>query len=239
MTTRPAFAMVFAAGLGTRMRPITDTIPKPLVEVGGRTMLDHMLDRVDAAGIGTAIVNVHYRADQIEARLRERDRPRVMMSDEREKLLDQGGGIRKVLPLLGDAPFLICNTDAVWTERSPGIAGLCERWDPERMDVALLVADRTTSIGVDWPGDFSMDPDGRLARGPAGGPMPLVYAGVGLIKPQLFNGVGEEVFRLAPFFFRAAEAGRLFGARLDGTWLHVGTPEAIALADAVLEHSGS
>ncbi len=179
---------------------------------------------------------MHYRADQIEAALKDRVRPRIVVSDERPLLLDQGGGIRKVLPLLGDAPFLICNTDAVWTEREPALARLCDTWDPTRMDVALLVADRDTSVGVDWPGDFLMDEAGRLSRGPAGSPMPFVYAGVGLIKPQLFAGIDDPVFRLAPFFFRAAEKGRLFGRRLDGTWLHVGSPAAIAPAEAVLAH---
>ncbi len=234
MSFVPDCAMVFAAGLGTRMRPITDTLPKPLVEVGGRTMLDHMLDRLAELGVGTAVVNVHHLPELIEARLTGRGRPRIVISDERDRLLDQGGGIRKALPILGRKPFLICNTDALWIERDAGLARLCAAWDPASTDVALLVARREGSVGVDWPGDFEMDGAGRLSRRTDGNAMPFVYAGVGLIKPELFDGVAEEVFRLAPFFFRAAAAGRLRGTLLDGTWLHVGTPGAIAEAEAAL-----
>ena len=231
-------AMVFAAGLGTRMRPITETLPKPLVKVGGRTMLDHMLDRLAEAGVERAIVNVHHLADQIEGQLAGRAQPAIIVSDERDRLLDQGGGIAKVLPLLGEAPFLICNTDALWVEGPNGnLARLMAQWDPARMDVLLLVAGTTASIGVDWAGDFAMDEDGRLTRRPEGGVTPFVYAGVGIMKPALFEGIGEPVFRLAPFFFRAAEAGRLFGTRLDGLWLHVGTPEAIRDAEDAIYRS--
>jgi MurNAc alpha-1-phosphate uridylyltransferase len=235
MSFVPDCAMVFAAGLGTRMRPITDTLPKPLVAVGGRTMLDHMLDRLAELGVGTAIVNVHHLPDLIEARLAGRTEPRIVVSDERKKLLDQGGGIKKVLPLLGQKPFMICNTDALWTERAPALARLCADWDPARSDVALLLARREGSVGVDWAGDFDRADDGRLIRRAEGGPMPFVYAGVGLIKPELFSGIDDDVFRLAPFFFRAAEQGRLHGTVIDGTWLHVGTPAAIADAEAALE----
>lgn len=231
-------AMVFAAGLGTRMRPITDTLPKPLVEIGGKTMLDHMLDRLEAAGIERAVVNVHYRADQIEASLEARNRPAITVSDERAQLLDQGGGILRALPLLGSAPFVICNTDAVWMEGpASNLRRLAADWDGERMDVLLLVASTATSIGVDWPGDFLMDGEGRLIKRAESEVAPFVYAGVGILKPELFNGITEPVFRLAPFFFEAATQGRLYGTRLDGTWLHIGTPEAIEEAETVLSAS--
>ncbi len=234
----PQTAMVFAAGLGSRMRPVTDTIPKPLVTIGGRPMLDHMLDRLRDAGVRQAIVNVHYRAEQIERHLAGRVTPAITISDERDKLLDQGGGIRKVLSSLGREAFLVCNTDALWIEGArPTLPRLFSNWNPENMDVLLLVASSVTSVGVDWPGDFSMASDGRLSRRSEGGVAPFVYAGVGLMKPELFDGIDEDVFRLAPFFFRAAEQGRLFGTRLDGTWLHVGTPGAIAEAEAALENS--
>ena len=226
-------AMVFAAGLGTRMRPVTDTLPKPLVQVAGRTMLDHMLDRLGDAGVTRAVVNVHYRADQIEDSLAGRTRPSVVISDERALLLDQGGGIAHALPMLGSAPFLICNTDAIWLEGpASNLRRLAAEWDPERMDVLLLVAATVTSIGVDWPGDFHLDGDGRLVKRAEDDVAPFVYAGVGIIKPELFGGIADRVFKLAPFFFRAAEQRRLFGMRLDGTWLHVGTPQAIGEADA-------
>ena len=240
-TTRPtpSTAMVFAAGLGTRMRPITDAIPKPLIKVGGRTLIDHCLDRLAEAGIGKAIVNVHWLANQIEAHLKSRIAPQIVISDEREKLLDQGGGIKKALPLIGAAPFLICNTDALWIEgpRSE-LDRLIKFFDPEKMDALLLVAQAAGAVGVDWPGDFTMDPFNRLTKRDPRCVAPFVYAGVGIIKPQLFDGIAEDVFRLAPFFFGAAERGRLFGVRLDGVWLHVGRPEAIAEAERAIDRSG-
>lgn len=225
-------AMVFAAGLGTRMRPITNHIPKPLVEIGGRTMLDHMLDRLAEGGVTRAIVNVHHLADQIETHLKGRTRPEIVISDEREKLLDQGGGIRKALPLIGDADFFICNTDAVWLEGPHStIAAMREAWRPDEMDILLLVAATSGSVGVDWPGDFHMAPGGRLTRRAEREVSAFVYAGVGIMKASLFADAQEDVFRLAPYFFRAAEAGRLHGLRLNGQWLHVGTPEAVEEAE--------
>ncbi|HRY05153.1 MAG TPA: nucleotidyltransferase family protein [Beijerinckiaceae bacterium] len=224
--------MVFAAGLGTRMRPITNHIPKPLVEIGGRTMLDHMLDRLAEGGVTRAIVNVHHLADQIETHLKGRTRPEIVISDEREKLLDQGGGIRKALPLIGDADFFICNTDAVWLEGPHStIAAMREAWRPAEMDILLLVAATSGSVGVDWPGDFHMAPGGRLTRRAEREVSAFVYAGVGIMRASLFADAQEDVFRLAPYFFRAAEAGRLHGLRLNGQWLHVGTPEAVEEAE--------
>ncbi|WP_131118897.1 nucleotidyltransferase family protein [Lichenihabitans psoromatis] len=234
----PDVAMVFAAGLGTRMRPLTETMPKPLISVAKRSMLDHTLDRLADAGVRHAIVNVHYLADQIEASLAGRTAPSIIISDERDRLLDQGGGIKKALPLLGPAPFLICNTDALWLEGpTSNLRRLAAHWDPHRMDILLLVASTTTSIGVDWPGDFAMDEDGRLSRRQEHAVTPFVYSGIGIVKPELFAETQADVFRLAPFFFAAAEAGRLFGTRLEGLWLHVGTPEALAEAEDVIEHS--
>jgi MurNAc alpha-1-phosphate uridylyltransferase len=231
-------AMVFAAGLGTRMRPLTETLPKPLIEVANKPLIDHMLDRLDEAGIETAVVNVHYFADQVEARLAGRRRPRLAISDERALLLDQGGGIKKALPLIGKAPFVICNTDSIWIEgpRS-NLRRLIEGFDPDHMDVLLLVASATTSIGVDWPGDFTMLPNGRLLKREERCVAPFVYAGVGIVKPQLFANIGPEVFKLAPFFFAAAERGRLFGQRLDGIWLHVGTPQVLPEAELSIARS--
>lgn len=238
-TAQPHTAMVFAAGLGTRMRPVTDTIPKPLVRVAGHTMLDHMLDRLAEAGVSRAVVNVHYRADQIEEHLRGRTAPEIVVSDERARLLDQAGGIRRALRALGPDPFVICNTDAVWIAGPrPNLPRMFGDWDPERMDVLLLVAEAAGSVGVDWPGDFHMDSEGRLARRAEGDVAPFVYAGVGLMKPEAFAGLDDGVpVRLAPYFFDAAAEGRLFGTRLDGRWLHVGTPEAIAEADAAIAGS--
>lgn len=234
----PKTAMVFAAGLGQRMRPITDTLPKPLVKVGGRALIDHCLDRLAENGVERAIVNLHWLADQLEAHLSFRPRPRILISDERAKLLDQGGAIKRSLAIIGHEPFLICNTDAVWIEgpRS-NIARLAEAFDPERMDVILLVAAAAGAVGVDWPGDFNMTKEGRLEARRAREVAPFVYTGVGIIKPGLFDKETAEVFRLAPFFHAAAAKGRLFGVRLDGLWLHVGRPETIAEAEAALARS--
>ena len=234
----PSKVMVFAAGLGTRMRPLTLTMPKPMIEVAGKPLMDHMLDRFAADGVAQAIVNVHYLPDQIEAHLAKRAAPGIAISDEREKLLDQGGGIRKALPLLGDAPFFVCNTDAFWIEgpRS-NLARLAQAWDPAAMDILLLVASTTTSTGVDWAGDFNLAPDGRLSKRKEREVAAFAYTGVGILKPELFAGDQPEVFRLAPLFFRAAEAGRLSGVRLDGLWMHVGTPEAVEEAERAIERS--
>ncbi len=234
----PKTAMVFAAGLGLRMRPITETIPKPLIKVRGRALIDHCLDRLAANGVETAIVNVHWLADQIEAHLAGRKRPRIVISDERAKILDQGGGIKRVLPLIGEEPFLVCNTDAFWAEgpRS-NIARLAEAFEPDAMDIALLVAAAAGSVGVDWPGDFAMTREGRLESRDPRLVAPFIYTGVGIMKPQLFADEPAEVFRLAPYFHAAAAKGRLYGVRLDGLWLHVGKPETIAEADRAIDRS--
>jgi N-acetyl-alpha-D-muramate 1-phosphate uridylyltransferase len=227
--------MVFAAGLGTRMRPVTDRLPKPLVKVGGKALMDHMLDRFAEAGVARAVVNVHYLGDMVEAHLRGRSHPQVLISDERAKLLDQGGGIKRALPLLGPGPFLVCNTDAFWIdETAPVLAGLAAAWDSDKMDMLLLVAERATSVGVDWPGDFDMDAQGRLTKRAEGAVSRFVYSGVAILKPEPFATEAADMFRLAPFFFDAAKRGRLYGHALAGAWLHVGTPQAIGEAEAAL-----
>jgi MurNAc alpha-1-phosphate uridylyltransferase len=234
----PATAMVFAAGLGARMRPLTDTRPKPLVEVEGRALIDHVLDRLTHDGVETAVVNVHYFANQIENHLKGRTKPHIVISDERSLLLDQGGGIRKALPILGSEPFLICNTDALWVEGpSSNLQRLARIWNPDEMDALLLVAATATSIGVDWAGDFTMSPEGRLKKREERGVAPFVYSGFGIIKPDLFAHETREVFGLAPFLFEAAEKGRLFGQRLEGLWLHVGTPQAVDEAQRAIARS--
>lgn len=234
----PDTAMVFAAGLGTRMRPITDRLPKPMVQIAQRPLIDYVLDRFAESGVARAIVNVHYLPDQIESHLATRDAPKIIISDERNVLLDQGGGIRNVLPLLGDKAFFVANTDAFWVEGpTSNLRRLAEFWDPARMDVLLLVANTTNSIGVDWPGDFTMDAEGRLTKRLESEVAPFVYSGVGILKPQLFENETRDVFRLAPIFFEAAAKGRLFGVRLEGMWLHVGTPEAIGEAERAIARS--
>jgi MurNAc alpha-1-phosphate uridylyltransferase len=225
-------AMVLAAGLGQRMRPVTDTLPKPLVKVGGRALIDHALDRVAEAGIGTAIVNVHYLADLIEAHVRSRQRPMVVVSDERGELLETGGGIKRALPLLGAKPFLVLNSDSLWIERrKSNLVRLREVWQPEHMDILLLVAAADESLGYQGRGDFLLDASGRLERRGERDSAPFVYAGVAILKPQLFDDTPDGAFSLNRLFDRAIVAGRLYGLPLDGQWLHVGTPDAIAAAE--------
>lgn len=232
-------AMVLAAGKGTRMRPLTDTRPKPLVEVAGRTLIDRVLDRVAEAGIPDAIVNVHHHADMLERHVLARGgAPRIHVSDERDALLETGGGTRRALPLLGPDPFIAINADTIWIEGiRPNLMRLMEGFDPERMDCLLLVAATSASVGYEGIGDFLMDKDGRLGRRPERLVSPFVYAGAGVFAPRLFEGTPEGAFSLNLIFDKAAEAGRLFGLRLDGIWMHVGTPEAIAEAEFAIHRS--
>lgn len=238
MTAPVQSAMVLAAGLGKRMRPITATTPKPLVEVGGRAMLDHALDRLLEAGIERAVVNVHYLPDLIEAHLARRERPAIAISDERDRLLETGGGCKRALPLLGDGPFLLMNSDSLWIEGpQSNVARLVAAWDPARMDILLLLASAATSVGYDGAGDFAMDPAGVLERRGERRQAPFVYAGVAILKPALFADTPDGAWSLNLLFDRAIAAGRLHGLRLDGQWLHVGTPDAIAVANARIEAS--
>ncbi|WP_370954867.1 nucleotidyltransferase family protein [Bosea sp. RCC_152_1] len=228
-------AMVLAAGLGQRMRPITDTLPKPLVRIGGRAMLDHMLDRLADAGVEDAVVNVHHLACQVEAHLAARQWPRITISDERAELLETGGGVKKALPLFGTTPFFHTNSDALWRETGrPALPAMARSWDPERMDILLLLADLETSLGFDGAGDFFRGADGRLTRRGSAARAPWVYAGVAILKPGLFADTPDGPFSLNLLFDRAIAQGRLFGEVLEGRWLHVGTPDAIAPAEAAL-----
>jgi aminoglycoside/choline kinase family phosphotransferase/GTP:adenosylcobinamide-phosphate guanylyltransferase len=229
-------AMVLAAGLGQRMRPITDTCPKPLVHVGGRALIDHALGRLREGGITKVVVNVHHLADQIEAHVARVEGLVITVSDERDALLETGGGVKRALPLLGPE-FLVMNSDSLWTEPGAGNVGrLVAAWDSDRMDALLLLADRD-SLGYDGPGDFDVDPDGRLTRRQPGGVAPDVYAGVAILKAASFADTPDGAFSLNLLFDRAIAADRLYGLRLDGEWLHVGTPEAIRAAEERLAAS--
>jgi MurNAc alpha-1-phosphate uridylyltransferase len=224
--------MVLAAGLGTRMKPLTESLPKPLVEVAGRTLVDHVLDRLSGAGVETAVVNVHHHADLLERHLKGRTAPKIVISDERAKLLDSGGGVKKALPLLGKEPFFIINADTIWIEGfSPNLKRLGAAFDPRTMDGLLLLAPTATSRGYDGLGDFQIDAEGRLIRRAENRVTPFVYAGAAVLRPDLFKDTPDGPFSLNLLFDRAIEAGRLFGLRLDGLWMHVGTPEAIADAE--------
>jgi len=231
-------AFVLAAGKGERMRPLTKTVPKPLVPLGGKPLIDHVLDRLADAGITQAIVNVHYLADQIEKHLAGRKAPKITISDERDALLDTGGGIVRALPKLGAAPFLIHNSDSVWIEGlGSNLSRLIEAWDAAIMDSLMLVAPVAASIGYDGPGDFNMDATGRLTRQAGPRLAPFVFAGVSIAHPRLFNGAPEGRFSINTLWDRAIGAGRLYGLRLEGIWMHVGTPGALAEAEAALSQS--
>jgi MurNAc alpha-1-phosphate uridylyltransferase len=231
----PDHAMVLAAGLGARMRPLTDTRPKPLVPVAGKPLLDHVLDKLAQAGVTTAVVNVHYLADQIERHLAARRAPKIVFSDEREKLLDTGGGVVRALPQLGRAPFFHVNSDTLWIDSvTPNLTRLALAFDPARMDALLLLASTAASIGYHGKGDFAMEADGTLRRRAENEVLPFVYAGVALLSPALFADAPSGAFSLNVLFDRAAATGRLAGLRLEGLWMHVGTPEAIAEAEAAI-----
>jgi MurNAc alpha-1-phosphate uridylyltransferase len=238
-TPRITHAFVLAAGLGKRMRPITATVPKPLVEVAGRALLDHALDRAAEGGIRKAVVNVHYLADLIEGHVgKRRTAPEIVVSDERGELLETGGGVKKALPLLGDDPFVVFNADSFWLEGpDSNLARLVAAWSPETMDILLLVAPTATSLGYEGAGVFVMASDGRLERRGEREVAPFIYAGVAILKPSLFADTPEGAFSLNLLFDRAIAADRLHGLRLDGQWLHVGTPEAIVAAEARVKAS--
>jgi len=231
----PETAIVLAAGLGKRMLPITATMPKPLVKVGGRSLIDFALDRLHEAGIGTVVVNVHHFADMLEEHLRTRKMPHVVVSDERDAVLETGGGVKKALPLLGTHPFITFNSDSIWIEGGePNLKRLVAAWDPARMDILMLVAPLSTSVGYEGRGDFSMDLDGRLRRRRGAETVPFVYAGVAVVKPELVAGTPEGPFSANLFYDRAIARDRLYGLQLDGRWLHVGEPQAIAVAEECL-----
>jgi MurNAc alpha-1-phosphate uridylyltransferase len=230
--------MVLAAGLGKRMRPLTDTLPKPLVPVAGKALIDHVLDRLADAGVTKAVVNVHHMADAIEAHLKSRTRPRIVISDERGELLDTGGGVVKALPLLGEKPFFHLNSDTIWIEGvTPNLVRLAAMFDPAQMDAVVLLAATAASIGYEGRGDFTMAPDGRLKRRLEREVVPFVYAGAAVLSPSLFAEAPAGAFSLNRMFDRAIETGRLFGLRLEGTWMHVGTPAAIQAAEAAILES--
>jgi len=228
--TAPKTAMVLAAGLGTRMRPLTDDRPKALVEVAGRALIDHVLDRLVDAGVKRAVVNVHWFADRLEAHLAARGRgPEIAISDERAALLETGGGLKKARPLLGDGAVFVANIDSVWTDGAAGAGWadeLVRLWDPVTMDACLLLARREGSIGFEGDGDFFLASDGRLTfRGEAAS-APFAYMGVHITRSDYADGGPDGAFSLSPLWRASAAAGRLYGCVLDGDWMHVGDPQA-------------
>jgi MurNAc alpha-1-phosphate uridylyltransferase len=220
------------------MLPITATMPKPLVKVAGESLIDFALDKLHEAGIGTVVVNVHHFADMLEAHLRTRTFPRIVISDERAELLETGGGVKKALPLLGKDPFVTFNSDSMWIEgEEPNLKRLVAAWDADRMDILMLVAPLSTSVGYEGRGDFHRDADGRLRRRGSDDSADFVYAGVAIVKPELVAGTPEGAFSANAFYDRAIASGRLHGLPLEGQWLHVGEPHTIAEAEKCLAAS--
>jgi N-acetyl-alpha-D-muramate 1-phosphate uridylyltransferase len=235
-TSLPKSAMVLAAGLGTRMRPFNGHLPKPLVEVSGKALIDYSLDRLAEAGVTRAVVNVHHLADALMQHLAARKQPQIVISDERAALLGTGGGIAKALPQLGGAPFFLVNSDTLWLDGvRPNFVRLAETFDPAIMDALLLLAPTAGSIGYSGRGDFAMAADGRLRRRGEKEVVPFVYAGAAVLSPELFADAPAGAFSLTRLFDAATDKGRLFGLRLEGVWMHVGTPEAVAAAEVALQ----
>jgi len=234
MNATPSKAMVLAAGLGTRMRPLTEKTPKPLIEVGGKALIDWGLDSLERAGVAEAIVNIHHLPDRMRAHLAKRTAPRIVVSDETDLLLESGGGIVRALPLLGPRPFFVLNADTFWVDDgAPNLSGLALAWDGARMDILLMLAEMGNATGHSGRSDFLLGEDGRLARS-GGAPAGLIYAGAAIIHPRIFAGAKAEPHSLNRYFDLAAAEGRLFGWRMRGRWITVGTPEAIPAAEAAV-----
>ncbi len=236
MSPGPTTAMVLAAGLGTRMRPLTDDRPKALVEVAGKALIDHVLDRLKAAGVERAVVNVHHFADRMEAHLAGRRDPEILISDERAALLDSGGGIALARPLLGEDPVFVANIDSLWTEEGePPLETLRAAWDPAAMDILYLLARRGRGLGYEGPQGFFRDEGGRLTLSTSPDTVaPFANIGFGIMKPQVLDGQPGGAFPIQPIWRRLQFEGRLHGAPMDAFWMHVGDPEARDAAEAKL-----
>lgn len=231
----PRTAIVLAAGLGTRMRPITERMPKALVPVAGQPLVDWGLDALAGAGVEKIVVNIHHHADQMTAYLAGRREPRIVISDEREQLLNSAGAIIKALPELGTEPFFVVNADTFWIDGArPNLERLAARWDDARMDILLMIAAMSQATGYGGRGDFVMEKDGQLSRVAERVVSPFIYAGAAIIHPRIFEGEETRPVSLNRFFDRAIADGRLYGMRMDGLWLTVGTPEAIGEAERAI-----
>ncbi len=233
--TGPTTAMVMAAGLGTRMRPLTDVRPKALIEVGGKALVDHILDRLEAVGVTRAVVNVHAFADQMQAHLRRRRSPEILVSDERALLLETGGGLKQARAMLGEAPIWVANSDYVWREgRDDALAMVARTWDPARMDACVIVVPRERTGGFGTPGDFFRDEEGRLRLRGEAAEAPYNCFGVQILDPRRVYEVPDQKFSLLRVWRTASEQGRLFGVVPDGHWMQVGDPASLAATEAWL-----
>jgi MurNAc alpha-1-phosphate uridylyltransferase len=227
----PKKAMVLAAGLGTRMKPLTETLPKPLIRVDGRCLIDHALDRLEAVGVTDAVVNTHHLADQVETHLGGRKKPKIKFSPEKD-LLDTGGGIANALSLLGDKPFFVVNTDAFLLNGPyDALKRLAGAWNEKAMDGLLLLHSTVEAYGYTGRGDFCAEADGLLTRRPERDVAPWLYTGIQILHPRLFSKAPKGAFSLNLLYDKAIEAERLYGAVHDGEWFHVGTPEGLEKAE--------
>jgi len=236
MADTPQQAMILAAGLGTRMHPLTDDKPKALIQVAGKTLIDHAIDRLRQVGVTTIVVNLHYHADKLETHLMARRDVTIILSDERGQILDSGGGLAKALPHFSGKAFFTHNCDSLWLEQGTGnLAKMIDLWDDDAMDGLMLVVPTGQAVGYEGSGDFNMDRAGLLRRSSkAAGPADYVWTGVQIIHPRLFEGRPEGPFSTNVLWDKAIRTKRLFGAGLTGRWMHVGTPEAIVEAEALI-----
>ena len=231
-------AMVLAAGFGKRLRPLTETTPKPLVKVAGKALIDYSLDLVRGAGIQEAVVNCHHLADQIEAHVKTIDNLDITLSDERDEILETGGGVLKALPKLGTSPFAVLNSDVIVRDGdASSLKQLIDAWDPERMDVLLLMQRTQDAVGYSGKGDYDMDERGRLSRRDERAMAPFLFAGVQIVNPDLFEGHDHGAFSMNRIFDRAEAKGRLFGLPHHGQWLHVGDVDALQQAEKIISGS--
>ncbi|WP_298721855.1 nucleotidyltransferase family protein [uncultured Ferrovibrio sp.] len=236
MISIPATAMVLAAGLGTRLRPLTEHTPKPLIKVAGQTLLDRCLDRLVEAGVQRAVVNIHWLGQQIRDHLASRRDIEIVISDESDLLLETGGGIAKALPLLGDAPFISVNADLIWRDAVSGgnsLRQLAMAFDQNAMDALLLLQPREKATGHNGAGDFNLAPSGQLSRRGEASQAAFVYTGVQILQPRLFTGSPAGAFSLNLLYDRAIAAGRLYGLPHQGDWVDVGSPAGLAAAEAM------
>jgi MurNAc alpha-1-phosphate uridylyltransferase len=232
---RPTHAMVLTAGLGTRMMPLTQHTPKPLIPVLERSLLDRLLDRLDDWGIGTAVLNLHHLAPVRRDHVRKRARPNLVLSDESDALLDTGGGVNRALPLLGTEPFFVLNGDVLWGDGPQStLSRLWAAFDPDRFDIVLLLHPTAKAHGYDGAGDFSLSPGGLPLRRGEAHVAPYVFAGVSILHPRVFSGVPGGAFSLNLLFDRALAKGRLGAVAHDGSWYHVGTPQAVVETERLL-----
>ena len=234
----PHTAMIMAAGLGKRMRPLTATRPKPLIEVNGKALLDHVLEKLRASGVGKVVVNVHYLADALEAHLASRDHGlEVVISDERNQLLETGGGLIKALPLIDSDPFLALNSDNLWIDGpADTIKLLSSQWDDAKMDALLLLVPQARALNNKGMGDFHMDREGRLRRRERSHVAPFVFTGIQMASKRLLRDAPDGPFSTNILWDRAIEEGRAFGAVHQGLWFDVGTPQSIPMTEAAIEN---